>query len=275
MAPRPARSLTLTIGLALLIGSVIDLLVDMRALHLVAHCGAAGGAAAVLWCGWPGNSGHARRPSPAPEPTLQLRPGYWHGAERPARRGHHRAAALPRPYPRRAAQAHGQADEIKDRESQSAIRQFVFVISSANYTGTVSEKVAQFEATLQISTFTTNQIVPLFGDDVALEAFSTKTADVKLLRQGRGIALRLGERGSATVQLKLVAKLGGDVSKRQLAFVIPPALSSQLAMNIDEAEADVEFPTAIAFKRAPEGNRHASKPFSVRATAWRCFGRRA
>src|SRR5262249_45660292 len=130
-----------------------------------------------------------------------------------------------------------------------------FVISSATYTGTLSEKVAHFEATLQVSTFTTNQIVPLFGDDVALEEFSTKTAEAKLLRQGRGIALRLGERGSALVHLKLVAKLGGDVCKRQLAFAIPPALSSQLTMSIDEAEADVEFPTAIAFKRAPEGKQ--------------------
>jgi hypothetical protein len=34
-----------------------------------------------------------------------------------------------------------------------------------------------------------------------------------------------------------------------LAFTIPPALSSALNLVIDEAEADVDFPTAVAFTR--------------------------
>jgi len=51
------------------------------------------------------------------------------------------------------------------------------------------------------------------------------------------------------LQLKLIAKLGGDVTRRQLAFGIPPALSSRVSVIIDEAEADVEFPTAVSFER--------------------------
>ncbi|HEY2952551.1 MAG TPA: hypothetical protein VGK40_08215, partial [Verrucomicrobiae bacterium] len=127
-----------------------------------------------------------------------------------------------------------------------------FSIVSANYTGAVREKVAQFDATIQISTFATNQTVPLFGEDVAIEQFSTAAKDAKLLRQARSVGLQLGERGKTTVQLKLVVKLGGDVTRRQLAFAIPPALSSKLAMTLDEAEADVEFPSAISFQRTPD-----------------------
>ena len=62
--------------------------------------------------------------------------------------------------------------------------------------------------------------------------------------------MRLGKRGDATVQIKLLVKLGGDVTKRNLNFGIPPALSSQLALTLDQPDADVDFPTAISFKRS-------------------------
>jgi len=58
--------------------------------------------------------------------------------------------------------------------------------------------------------------------------------------------------GNATVKVKLVVKLSGEVTRRQLAFTIPPALSSKLSIQIAEAQADVEFPTAVAFQRAPD-----------------------
>jgi type II secretory pathway pseudopilin PulG len=121
-------------------------------------------------------------------------------------------------------------------------------ILSATYTGTVQDKVAQFDASIQIATTATNQIVPLFGDDVALESFASK-GDAKLVREGRTIGVLLPARGSVTLQLKLIARLGGDVTRRQLAFGIPPALSSRVNVVIDEAEADVEFPTAVSFER--------------------------
>lgn len=121
-------------------------------------------------------------------------------------------------------------------------------ILSATYTGAVQDKVAQFDATIQIATTVTNQIVPLFGEDVALESFSAK-GEARLVREGRTVGVLLPARGSVALQLKLIAKLGGDVTRRQLAFGIPPALSSRVSVIIDEAEADVEFPTAVSFER--------------------------
>ena len=121
----------------------------------------------------------------------------------------------------------------------------VSILSTA-YTGTVQDKVAQFDATLQIATTVTNQIVPLFGDDVALESF-TANGEARLVREGGMVGALLPARGNVTVQLKLIAKLGGDVTRRKLAFGIPPALSSRVSLVINEAEADVEFPTAVSF----------------------------
>ena len=69
------------------------------------------------------------------------------------------------------------------------------------------------------------------------------------MREGRTVGVLLPARGTRTLQLKLVARLGGDVTRRQLAFAIPPALSSRVSVVIDEAEADVEFPTAVSFER--------------------------
>ena len=80
----------------------------------------------------------------------------------------------------------------------------------------------------------------LFGDDVAIEEFSSDSKEVQLLRQGRNIDARFTGKGNATLKVKLVTKLGGDVTKRQLAFAIPPALSSKLSLAIDENDADVE-----------------------------------
>ena len=46
-------------------------------------------------------------------------------------------------------------------------------IVSADYTGTVRERVAQFDAKIQIETFATNQTVTLFGNDVANQEVSS------------------------------------------------------------------------------------------------------
>ncbi|MCX6928988.1 MAG: hypothetical protein NT154_38115 [Verrucomicrobia bacterium] len=69
------------------------------------------------------------------------------------------------------------------------------------------------------------------------------------MREGRTVGVLLPARGNVTLQLKLIAKLGGDVTRRQLAFSIPTALASRVSVVIDEAEADVEFPTAVSFER--------------------------
>ena len=122
-------------------------------------------------------------------------------------------------------------------------------ITAANYTGTVRERVAQFDATVSLSALGTNQIVPLFGEDVAIQSFEVVRGGATLMREGRGVSVLLTNAGAAELRFKFVAKVGGDVTKRRLEFTIPPALSSALNVSIDEAEADVEFPTAVAFAR--------------------------
>jgi hypothetical protein len=133
--------------------------------------------------------------------------------------------------------------------SSSSITNRPASVSSASYTGTITEHVAQFEASLLLTSFSTNQTVPLFGDDVALEDFSVKTGSAKLMRTNGRLSVLLPGPGESSVSLKFVVKLGGDVSKRQLSFAIPAALVSRLDAAIDEPDADVEFPAAVAFNR--------------------------
>ncbi len=243
----PRRSFRLALGLALTLGAVGHLLIAARVLHL-AFIAALPVLALLLlgWLAWKFWPRRRKATSPEPEPTAQ-------SSEAGAAPGVPPAIAVIALLLSLAAvnEARAQEGQSPTDNGQSPITN-AYSILSANYTGAVHEKVAQFDATIQVSTFVTNQHIALFGEDVAIQQFSTDAKDAKLLRQGRGVSLRLAEAGSATVQLKLVVKLGGDVTKRQLAFAIPPALSSKLVMTIDEGDADVEFPTAIAFKRAPD-----------------------
>jgi hypothetical protein len=140
-------------------------------------------------------------------------------------------------------------------------------ILSATYSGTVGEKVAQLDAEIQLSAGTTNQTVSLFGDDIALQSFSAP-GGVTLVREGPTVSVLVPGRAGAgsdagavlALKFKLAAKLGGEVSRRQLAFGIPPALASSVSLVIDEPDADVEFPTAVAFN-------HTSANQQTRVTA--------
>src|SRR5439155_8135933 len=115
------------------------------------------------------------------------------------------------------------------------------------YTGIVHERVARIEAVLQVSAAKAGQTIQLFNEDVAVEEFSAVPSTAKLLRQGNSVNVRLEKKGEATLKVKFLVKLGGDVTKRHLAFGIPPALSSKLAFTVDEPEAAVEFPTAVSY----------------------------
>lgn len=123
-------------------------------------------------------------------------------------------------------------------------------IVSASYTGTVKDKVATIDAIIQLSAGKSGQTVALFGNDVVIPGFTSKSGDVKLQRTAGGMSVYLKNKGDTTLELKLLVKLSGDVTKRTLGFSIPPALSSRLAVTLDETEADVDFPTAVSFKRA-------------------------
>ncbi|MEI2722504.1 MAG: hypothetical protein V9H26_02845 [Verrucomicrobiota bacterium] len=138
-------------------------------------------------------------------------------------------------------------------QERAALTNSVSLVS-ASYTGRVQDKIAQFDATLVVSSAATNQTLPLFSDDIAVQSFTT-TGSAKLVREGRTVSVFLPARGPATLQMKLLGKLGGDVTKRSLAFTIPPALSSQVNVAIDEAEADVEFPTAVSFHRTADNGQ--------------------
>jgi hypothetical protein len=120
-------------------------------------------------------------------------------------------------------------------------------ILSATYTGTVHERVARIDAVIQVSAAKAGETIALFGDDVAVEEFSATPGTVKLVRQGNSVSVRLPKKGEATLKMKFLVKLGGDVTKRHLVFAIPPALSSRLALTVDEPEAAVEFPTAVSY----------------------------
>jgi hypothetical protein len=122
-------------------------------------------------------------------------------------------------------------------------------VLSANYTGTVTEHVAQLDAVLRLSAPRPEQRFRLFGDDVAVQYFSAKPGAAKLIREGNALAVLLSRPGETTLQLKLLVKLRGDITRRHLAFAIPAALTSQLALTIDQPEADVEFPAAVSVKR--------------------------
>jgi type II secretory pathway pseudopilin PulG len=122
-------------------------------------------------------------------------------------------------------------------------------IVSATYTGAVNDKVAEFDATLLIATAATNQFVPLFGPEAAIRDFAAQ-GNARLILEGRTVGVRVPGRANITLQFKLVAKLGGDVTRRQLAFGIPPALASRVSLVIDEPEADVDFPAAVAIERS-------------------------
>jgi len=231
---RERSSLWLTIGVVLLVWSVARLFTMWRVLHV-------GLIAAVplllfllvAWAVWKYQRRRKAGPSSYPSAPPPIVPPAGSGS----------AAALLLLLAWGASSLPALADDA----APSGLSNTVSIVS-ATYSGTVRDKVAQFDATIQIATAATNQIVPLFGEDVALESFTAK-GEARLVREGGMVGVLLPGRGNVSVQLKLIAKLGGDVTRRQLAFAIPPALSSRVSVVIDEAEADVEFPTAVSFER--------------------------
>src|SRR2546429_4324631 len=139
------------------------------------------------------------------------------------------------------------ANSVNANEAPLQSASDTVAIQSATYSGIVRERVAEIEAVIQLSSAKAGQTIPLFGEDVAVEQFEAAPGDVKLLRQGNSVSVRLPKKGEATLKVRFLVKLGGDVTKRQLAFGVPPALSSKLLLTVDEPEAAVEFPAAVAY----------------------------
>jgi hypothetical protein len=227
------NSFILALALALVIASVSNLLIAWRALHDALIVGLPVVVLAVIawliWKYWP--RGQTLKSAVEPPPKPPPLPG---GSLPPVV-----AAGI----------------LLLGAHSLSAAPIGTVSIVSASYTGTVNDRVAQVETTLQLSSAKPDQTISLFGDEVAVQQFTVKSGEAKLVRDGGNVAVQLGRRGETVLQIKMLVKPGGDVTRRRLAFGIPPALTSQVALTLDQPDADVDFPTAISFKRVLDRDR--------------------
>jgi type II secretory pathway pseudopilin PulG len=231
-------TLVLTVALMLILGSVCSLLVQWRALHDALIVGFPVVTLAIIawlvWRYWP--RGHKSEP-PIEPPSA--------GTPAPMGSAPPVVATIALLLVFSLAGAHAANLELGIR--QPAIGNVSIV--SAIYTGAVNDRVALLNVELQFSSTIPGQTVHLFGNDVAVERFMVKTGSAELIRDGDGVAVQIKSRGAVTLNVGLLVKTAGDVTKRRLEFGIPPALSSQVELSLDEAGADVDFPSAIAFKR--------------------------
>jgi prepilin-type processing-associated H-X9-DG protein len=232
------NSLILTVAMALILGSVCSLLIQWRALHDALIVGFPIAVLAVIawlvWKYWPRDSKtEATVEPPMPDssaPAMGIPPV---------------VAAIALMLAMSLSCATAANSDINHPQPATGTA----LIISASYSGAVNDRVALLDAILQFSSATAGQIVPLFNEDVAVQQFSVKNGKAELVRNGGGIGVCFGTKGNVTLQIKMLVKIGGDVTKRRLAFSIPPALSSQITFALDEAEADVDFPAAVSFQR--------------------------
>ena len=122
-------------------------------------------------------------------------------------------------------------------------------LASANYTGVINDRVAVLDASYEFSGVTNGYVFPLFTEDVAVQEFTAKNSNATLVRNGNELSVRFNRNGAATVQVKLLVKVTGDVTRRRLDFQIPPALTSQAVLTLEQPGADVDFPAAISCRR--------------------------
>jgi hypothetical protein len=232
------NSLILTVAMVLILGSVCSLLIQWRALHDALIIGFPIAVLAIIawlvWKYWP----RGNKPEIIIEPPMPKSPVPEMGIP-PVVAAIALTLALSLST---TAAANFETNNPQPAASTASI-------DSANYSGVVNDRVAVLDATLQFSSAMVGQIVPLFNEDVAVQQFSVKNGRAELVRNGGGISVRFATKGSVTLQIKLLVRIAGDVTKRRLAFAIPPALSSQVTLALDEAEADVDFPAAVSFQR--------------------------
>lgn len=236
------NSFVLTLALALMFGSVASLLIAWRALHDALIVGFPLVLLTVIsWLIWKFWARRSKPEAAAEAAGDSAEPGT---AEiPPAVAGLVVAALLALPLS-------AQATSVMPQPLPTNVS-----VLSATYTGSVNERVAQLDATIKVTAAQANQKLALFGEDVAVQSFTAKPSSAKIVREGKTVSVLLPRKGEATLQLKLLVKLGGDVAKRQLAFAIPAALTTRLNLTIDQPDADVEFPGAISFQRVTEAQR--------------------
>jgi prepilin-type processing-associated H-X9-DG protein len=233
---RNRNTFLLTVALVMIIGSVCSLLVQWRALHDALIIGFPITTLAIIafliWKYWP-------RHSKASQTTEKVTP------ETPPAVG-----GVPPLLASIAVLCVFGLTSVKAADSNDNFSRNGSIVS-ANYSGTINNRVASVDATLEFSAAQSGVTIPLFGSDVAVQQFIVKSGKAELLRDGSNLAVKLESRRAVTVEIEMLVKVTGDVTKRQLSFAIPPALSSQVSFALDEPGAEVEFPTAISFEHAP------------------------
>jgi hypothetical protein len=140
-------------------------------------------------------------------------------------------------------------------QTTTTLRHPAISIVSASYAGATHERVAQIDATLEFLSAATNCTVALFGQEVAIQEFTVLKGEAQLWREHEKIGLWLPDRGPVVVRMKLLVKLEETAGRRRLELSIPPALGSQLSLLLDEPEAEIEFPAAVAFQRVVSDNQ--------------------
>ena len=238
-------SFILTLALALMLGAVGSLLIQWRALHDALIVGfpvvTVALIAFLVWKYWP--RGHR----PELSVTMPPEPPDLDGSVPPV------VASIVLAFLFALSLAGASAAESSNQPPAFSLATASIV--SAAYSGTVDDRVALLDVALQFAPGKPGQTIPLFGDDVAVQEFTVRRGSAKLVRDGSGIAVRLDGRGAVALQIRLLVRVAGDVTRRRLAFHIPPALSSQVTLALDQPEADVDFPTAISFKRTLDKNQ--------------------
>ena len=127
-------------------------------------------------------------------------------------------------------------------------------VASASYSGSVNDRVASVDVDVAIFPVRSGRCAPLFGDDVAVQEFTAKNGQRRTVpRRQHRRAVRL--EGRRDVQIKMLVKLGGDVTKRWFTLPPSPALSSRMSFVIDQPDADVDFQNAVSFKRTTSGQQ--------------------
>ncbi|MBI5395530.1 MAG: hypothetical protein HZA91_09570, partial [Verrucomicrobia bacterium] len=256
-----ASSLWLTIGLALVLASVGGLLIVLRLLHVAFILVVP--VLSVMLLVWLAKKYIPRKTPPPTAPPAPPRPPMIPPPVPPAA-----TALLARAVvaSAAAAQQHAQQPPAQQVEFQIQSAQYSntpilqspipssprVAITSATYTGDIREKLALFEAVLELAAADAGQRVALFGGDVAVQEFSATAKDARLSRDGGWLSVTLPKRGTTTVRVKFVAKVTGDAASRKIAFAVPPALTSKLVAKLDDADAAVELPAAVSLKTTAE-----------------------
>jgi hypothetical protein len=125
-------------------------------------------------------------------------------------------------------------------------------ILSASYEGQVSVNVATLNLTLILTSAATNQTLLLFQDDVSIQDFSVQQGEARIWRETGTVGLLLPRPGLLQARVRLLVRVQDAGDRRQLSFHTPAALATRLSLLIEEAEADVECPAAVALRTSAE-----------------------